>query len=415
MFANWLYRLIAVGIIVVALPAARADEADPSTIDEVAVVVQRMKADGASNRKLAEYVTGVVDRRIVNGNGIVEGTLYRMTKDGQKADERFAKERNSLRAIPGREYESIAKWSWFLGYGNCAENAVIVYYIFKTAGIPARTFECAGGGHAYTAIGLADGFDPTDLTTWGPDAYIADSWLGRTVTPEQGRSMHFINGVPWYSFQSPAKSPTRSDVTVTYDSPVRYENAYLRRGFIAGSVVDETTRAPIAGARVVVTADAAETGNRTAITLQTGADGVFRGPPGQSLRAGHYRVGASLGSRTGVPVDAVVTGSHTTTEVVLLLATPKSSASTYRPDFNLLPEARRLCFGVSAGEVTTAATFAHRRAVLIAVFYRMGPSDRQAIFGVTEFNEVDQVLREAGSGAYVVLDRFLIRLQVTFH
>ena len=257
----WTRSFAVVLVTIMFVAGARADD-DPQTLDEVVAKVREMKANAASNREMAEYVNGVVDRRIVNDNGfegIWKRGFIRKDKDAVELFKDFeAKIRPQIQktATPGREYEAFANWAWKNRYGQCAENSAIVYFIFKNADIPVKLFERPG--HAFAAIGIDKGFKSTDLTTYGDDAYFVDPWLGRvakaTTAGELEHSGKLFTGLlqPW----GPTKDERRQDVP-GYDNPATYER-FMANAYLEVTVISEKNGAPLAGARVTLTSTATE-------------------------------------------------------------------------------------------------------------------------------------------------------------
>ncbi len=81
----------------------------------------------------------------------------------------------------------------------------------------------------------------------------------------------------------------------------------------------------------------------------------------------------------------------------------------------ILAQVRRLAFLVRK-EPTNPSTFEERLAAMRAFFALLTPVDRTALFGVTEFSEVEQVLKGLDpKTVFATLDRLFMRLQAAFH
>ena len=65
------------------------------------------------------------------------------------------------------------------GNGNCMEQSAIAFgYLYQKGVKPVdyMMFEADGWDHGWLVIGRAEGSDPADLGTWGPDAVWCDPW-----------------------------------------------------------------------------------------------------------------------------------------------------------------------------------------------------------------------------------------------
>ncbi|MCC6992996.1 MAG: hypothetical protein IT370_00065 [Deltaproteobacteria bacterium] len=237
--------VLLLGALLLLVAPRRALAGDPESLDDVVAEVRRMKAAGASNRELAQYVVGVADRRITNGNSM-EGGFARswgfVRRDSTMDDmwENFDRNRERIEVIPGRAYESYARWAWGNRYGHCAENSALTYFIFKSAGIPARMLERPG--HAFTAIGVVESADSGDLSTWGPDAWMVDSWTGIAVRAEHAGGWR-NSGNSWRMLTHPFgrdKDPTRTWIP-GYDNEPEYQR-WKTQGLLLGWVTSATTK-----------------------------------------------------------------------------------------------------------------------------------------------------------------------------
>jgi hypothetical protein len=72
--------------------------------------------------------------------------------------------------------ESLARAAWDAGGGRCAEHGDLMTYLLREAGERAIVLSSTAG-HAFPLVNYADGFDPDNPWTWGPHAFIADTWL----------------------------------------------------------------------------------------------------------------------------------------------------------------------------------------------------------------------------------------------
>ena len=296
--------LIALAAYVLASPAAARD---PQTLDALVAEVKRLQAAGAGNAAIARYVTGVIDRRITNGNGFEgDGARYwgYYTADSTIFDRwaTYEDQRESLPEDCGHEFIARANWAWDLQYGHCAETSAIAYYVFKNAGISAMIMEVPG--HSFTVIGAQPGARANDVNTWGPNAYIADGWYGDSISGRDGTGGIRVRH-PW----GRAQDDTRSDQTVTaYDSETRFEQC-KHRGILAGRVTDANA-SPQKGAEVAFSGGTA----RNKVT--TKADGTFAV---RMVPEGNYDLSATTKDGASGSASAVVKGNMQLTFVTIVI------------------------------------------------------------------------------------------------
>ena len=198
---------------------------DPGTLDDFVNQVKALKAQGASNKEVADYVSRVVDRRIDNANtaegawrkGAFLGEAVRYWTgeeigEGIKTDARYTKERENIPgARHGRDYEDRAKWAWDLRYGACNETSAISYHVLKEAGYDPKILESPG--HNYAVIGLDPKANVGNPNAWGSNAAGVDGWQGKAFTPEEAYRNKWIG--------NRGKS-TPVDQTGSFDDPKLY-------------------------------------------------------------------------------------------------------------------------------------------------------------------------------------------------
>lgn len=224
-------------LLALSLPAAVIASQDPASLAAVVDVVRGMRASGASNLEVGRYVSGVVDRRITNGNSL-EGDFARYydyyTDDSTtfRRWERYEAERESIAgASLGTDYSDRARWAWDLEYGHCGECASLSYYILKTAGYAPRIMEVPG--HAFAVLGMGAGADPKRVDTWSEDAVVVDGWVGTSFPARLIKGNWIYRGT-----RDPLDEGfdnQRDDVTGAQDNPALYAR-YLRWAILSGRV-----------------------------------------------------------------------------------------------------------------------------------------------------------------------------------
>lgn len=193
-------RLLAAFVLAVfcalATPAAAIADTlrpDPKTLDQAVQDVRELEKAGVSRAQIAAWLTGVLDRRVVNVN-----SFERMSIGGNwlsifgesSADKAFGewRDRNDF------DYRNTAEWTWEHGLGQCSEQASTAYYILRQAGVSGNVRILTAPGHEIAVWGMADGANPNDPTTWGDEAWVVDGWLGKTLSPAEAQDNPYIKG-----------------------------------------------------------------------------------------------------------------------------------------------------------------------------------------------------------------------------
>jgi len=170
----------------------------PASLDEAVKAVQEMVKQGRSQEAIAQWVTRVADARITNMNSFERMSEWRnwvkalpafVVDPNKDPDKVFGdwRDRNIF------DYAETAKWVWDNRVGQCSENAALTYYILKTAGVPGNVRIYGAPNHEFTIWGVQEGANPNDPATWGPDARLVDSWLGKTLTPAEAAANKWIS------------------------------------------------------------------------------------------------------------------------------------------------------------------------------------------------------------------------------
>jgi hypothetical protein len=174
-------------------PPAATLASDPDTLAAVVATVRQMRADGQSRLAISTWLTGVVDRRVVNMNSIEKmtapGSWIPWPFRGYTPDARL----DAWRCQNIFQYDKVANWTWTNGIGQCSEHACTVFYILKEAGVDGEIRIFNSGGHEFAVWGLAPGYKPEDANTWGRDAYVLDSWLGKAMDSREAVKEYYIS------------------------------------------------------------------------------------------------------------------------------------------------------------------------------------------------------------------------------
>jgi hypothetical protein len=175
------------------LNASDVDHSNVNTESIGAVIrhTREMYESGVDKREIAEWVTKVVDDRLINSNSrewfsrpfYAWAGVYWVRNDPSNTGEYFDQ----------------ANIAWSRGYGNCGENSVVTYYILKKAGVQEnlRVFQVGENrSHSFAVWNLPPTADISDPTTW-EGALIVDPWLGEVLNgPDARDNWWFQNGKP---------------------------------------------------------------------------------------------------------------------------------------------------------------------------------------------------------------------------
>ncbi len=107
----------------------------------------------------------------------------------------LVRRREALKKL-GELYGSpLARAAWNIQAGYCEEHCAVMTELLKAAGLNV-TIVRTDAPHAFPVVNMAKGADPDNPWTWGPGAFVPDSWEGRTLTPQEAweSSNHFQFG-----------------------------------------------------------------------------------------------------------------------------------------------------------------------------------------------------------------------------
>jgi hypothetical protein len=186
-------RIVLVLMLLAEMNPILANLTEPGKVDEnsIAEVIKKtreMYESGGDKREIAQWITGVVDRRIISSNS--SEALRRPIWASLQVE--------WVRNDPSNsgEYFDIANSSWSRGYGNCEENSAIAYYILKKAGVRENLRVLRTKAHSFCVWDMPSNALTSDPTTWG-HALIVDPWSGEVLNgPEARNNKWFQNGDP---------------------------------------------------------------------------------------------------------------------------------------------------------------------------------------------------------------------------
>ena len=156
-----------------------------------------MSAEGRSPREIGAWLSGVMDRRVTNLNSPERLTLLENWRPWPITEFTSAPKQEAFHEWNLREeYRPgpTARWTWENQIGQCSEHAGTAYYILRQAGVQGNVRIVAAPNHGFVVWGMQAGANPNDPSTWGPEAFVVDGWMGRSFTPEEVQESGYFKG-----------------------------------------------------------------------------------------------------------------------------------------------------------------------------------------------------------------------------
>ena len=181
-------------ILLLSFSLIHAKKPNPETVDKnaslgkVIAKTKEMYERGEDKRKIAEWLTGVIDKRIICSNN--SEALRRPIWASMQVYWTRNDPSNS------GEYNDIANASWSRQYGNCEENSAVAYYILKKAGVKENVRVLRTKSHSFCVWDMPATAVTNDPSTWG-EGMIVDPWYGSVLDGSEARDNYwFQNGDP---------------------------------------------------------------------------------------------------------------------------------------------------------------------------------------------------------------------------
>jgi hypothetical protein len=182
------------------------------------------------NRKRAEEAKRIVTGRVKVTNDISGTVLQTLPVDvwNWVTDNGNLKTRGQIIDHARAQNWDLAKVAWIIQAGQCDEHSSLMQYILKSAGVDNVVIFRSAGPHAWPVVNLAPDADPDIPWTWGPNAFVPDSWSGETLTPEQtwGESLYFDNGKKFVFSGRERRATTTRELLMKY---VREGNDFIKQ------------------------------------------------------------------------------------------------------------------------------------------------------------------------------------------
>ena len=169
--------------------------------------IKKMKAEGATDKQIAEKVNQIVKNRIESINNpdrVGRWDAFWETLPIAIANNKdYAKWRN----FDCGDYDTAAIWAWNNRVGYCEENAATVYYILRNAGIKCDYYRQRGqkgADHIFVIINMDKTGSLTDSRSWSKNTLVVDAWQGKVLTGTEAYKNKKImsNGKYWVQKRS---------------------------------------------------------------------------------------------------------------------------------------------------------------------------------------------------------------------
>ncbi|MCK4734875.1 MAG: toxin-antitoxin system YwqK family antitoxin [Methanophagales archaeon] len=162
----------------------------PETRDDAVAEIEKMIKDGEPRWEVAKRAATIADLQITNMNDPLGDTqiwhwLFAGVASifGQLSPESCLwtedeRKFENWRARSGdaQEYDYVAEWVWENRVGQCSENADLVYYLLKEAGVEdVRIHNSNRADHGLVVWGMGNQ-DPSKPESWTDEVIIPDSW-----------------------------------------------------------------------------------------------------------------------------------------------------------------------------------------------------------------------------------------------
>jgi antitoxin component YwqK of YwqJK toxin-antitoxin module len=210
-------------------------ESTPETLEEAVQTVRKLYGLNASAQEIAQWVTRVVDERIISLN-TGEANRFNETelKEAREKFDYWREKRSDHAATPYRS----AYWAWENGIGHCEENTNTAYHILVMAlpeafaeGWSIKRIVNEPEDHTFAVLAdipldpKKDQITPIDIRKW--NAYIIDPWYGVSIpcedmlySIEPGTELYTRQG-KWGPFKNTKLNETQ--LPLKYYQPL-YEN-----------------------------------------------------------------------------------------------------------------------------------------------------------------------------------------------
>ena len=189
--------ILSISILCAQFSVAFANDEDYRNNLDAVIDRTRSMLKVSNKRAVAEWVTQVVDDRLLNSNSeevFTAGSPFNAFTGPYDYITRSRAIGNMREHEDYNEYDGMAKLAWENKIGNCGENSYVTYYILKQAGAPGhvRILESGeDGAHSFAVWDLPPSAIINDPTTWG-DGLVVDPWLGEVLTGEEAADHKWI-------------------------------------------------------------------------------------------------------------------------------------------------------------------------------------------------------------------------------
>jgi len=158
-----------------------------NTISEAVDMIKAIKNSDpfVQDRKRAEKAFEIVRNRVEVLNDFSGTFLQTLPVDfwNYYSGEGNFKTRGQVLDVARAKGWSLAEVAWLIKGGQCDEHASLMQMLLKQAGVKNVKILRSNSPHAFPVVDLADDFDPDNPWTWGPHAFVPDTWGGAILEP----------------------------------------------------------------------------------------------------------------------------------------------------------------------------------------------------------------------------------------
>jgi ketosteroid isomerase-like protein len=161
----------------------------PETLDDAVAEIEKMIEDGEPRWEVAKRAATIADVQIKNMNdpfgdtqighlavlASIFGELSPESSLWPEDERKFMKWRDVVKGH-NEGYDYVAEWVWENRVGQCSENADLVYYLLKEAGVKeVRIHYSERAKHGLVVWGMGNR-DPSKPESWTDEVIVPDSW-----------------------------------------------------------------------------------------------------------------------------------------------------------------------------------------------------------------------------------------------
>ncbi len=178
-----------------AIVGPNSDNIDLATKDlNLAVAfLNKKKAEGASDRQIADLVNRIVSQRVQVLNRIMPESWKDWSNPAafflNYVFGHFEDSFGKWRSFSCLDYDTNAIWTWNNKIGQCEDTATLSYYLLKNAGVNCSIY--AVSGHAFVIINTNQA-GISDSRSWEDNILVVDPWQNKVLDKQEAYRNKYI-------------------------------------------------------------------------------------------------------------------------------------------------------------------------------------------------------------------------------